>query len=364
MLEILSSYRKQQLKLLSNQASKPTNNNKAIYAVTSTYSQHSEQRASDCPFNAAFSRHSFCRMTTPRNSLPPGTVIDCYIITKVIGSGGFSLIYLAEDEDTGENVVIKEFLPKKLARRDVDSRSICIISNKQIDSFHQGRKLFYQEAKVLATLRHPNIVNVRNFFLCNDTAYLIMDYEGGRNLGRYIKSRGGGLSTTFIMTVFPPLIDALRVIHENHFLHLDIKPSNIHLRPGGDPLLLDFGAAHQIRGNSLTKTGRVVTPGFSPVEQYYSSGKIGPWSDVYAVGATMRACIEGKPPPTSIERHAKDKMRPAVSAFKRRYSKRLLELIDWTMELEADQRPQSVPELQNALLEHTGRPENPASKAS
>ena len=89
--------------------------------------------------------------TNVRDSLPAGTVIDCYIIDKVIGSGGFSLIYLAHDEDTDEKVVIKEFLPKKLARREVDSASICVLNDKQIDSFHQGRKLFYHEAKVLAT---------------------------------------------------------------------------------------------------------------------------------------------------------------------------------------------------------------------
>ncbi|MCU7960157.1 MAG: serine/threonine protein kinase [gamma proteobacterium symbiont of Bathyaustriella thionipta] len=300
----------------------------------------------------------------PRNSLPPGTEIDCYQIEKLIGSGGFSLIYLARDMDSGEKVVIKEFLPKKLARREQDSRSICLLSDTKVDSFHQGRKLFYQEARVLATLKHTNIVRVRNFFLSNDTAYLIMDYEGGRNLGRYIKARKGGLSTTFLMTVFPPLLDALDLIHDHSLLHLDIKPSNIHLRPGGDPLILDFGAAHHVRRKGQSKTGRVITPGFSPLEQYYSAGNIGPWSDVYAVGATMRACIEGKPPPTSIERHAKDKMKPAVQAFKRRYSKRLLELVDWAMEISEGNRPQTAAELRHAMLEHAGRPSADNATAS
>lgn len=299
-------------------------------------------------------------MEHPRDSLPAGTVIDCYTIVKLIGSGGFSLIYLAEDEDTQERVVIKEYLPKKMATRKNCLR-VSVISEEQLNSFHYGRKLFYQEAKALATLRHPNVVKVRNFFLANETAYLVMDYEPGKNLGSYIKQRGGSLSATFMLTVFPPILDALSLIHSHNQLHLDIKPNNIHLRPGGNPLLLDFGAVrHRMRAKD-TKTSQVVTPGFSPVEQYYSSGKIGPWSDVYAIGATMRACIEAKPPPSAIKRHAEDSMRPAVELYKKKYPRYLLEAIDWAMEMEVQQRPQNAGELLKALKEKSGRPNNKTS---
>ena len=291
--------------------------------------------------------------TANRNSLPLGTIIDCYEITKLMASGGFSLIYLAKDTDNQDRVVIKEYLPKKLATREDGKMLVKVVSDERREAFNQGRKLFYQEAKVLSLLKHPNIVNVRNFFLANDTAYLIMDYEEGKNLGGYIRKRGGGLSTTFMMTVFPPILDALSLVHDNNQLHLDIKPSNIHLRPAGNPLLLDFGAAHEFMEQAKSRSGRVVTPGYSPVEQYYATGKIGPWSDVYAMGASMRTCLDGKAPPTSIERHAKDSLKPASIVFKHRYPAHMLEAIDWAMEIEAKKRPQNAHELLEAFLGET-----------
>ncbi|MEW8459866.1 MAG: protein kinase, partial [Candidatus Thiodiazotropha endolucinida] len=164
-----------------------------------------------------------------RDSLTEGTEIDCYVIMKVVASGGFSLIYLAEDEDTQDEVIIKEFLPKKLAKRGGNGKVIPL-DDKQADNFNRSLRLFYQEAKVLASLRHPNIVQVRGFFLANNTGYLVMDHERGKNLASYIKKRSGSLSTRFLMTVFPPILDALNLIHSRNLLHLDIKPSNIHLR--------------------------------------------------------------------------------------------------------------------------------------
>lgn len=284
----------------------------------------------------------------PRDSLPIGTVLDCYRVTKLIGSGGFSLIYLAEDEDSHDEVAIKEYLPKRFGARD-EGAAVTVLREDKYESFQRGRRLFYQEARLLATLRHPNIVHVRNCFLANNTAYLVMNYEPGKNLGRYIKKRQGGLSTNFLMTVFPPLLDALALIHSRQHLHLDIKPSNIHLRPGGNPLLLDFGAAYHL-DDVGDKKAQVVTPGFSPIEQYYASAKVGPCTDVYAIGATMRACIEGKPPPSAVERHAKDTLHPAVESFGRHYPREILESIDWAMRVDPENRPNSAGELRDALL--------------
>lgn len=296
-------------------------------------------------------------MEHPRDSLPKGTVIDCYTIVKLIGSGGFSLIYLAEDEDTQERVVIKEYLPKKMATRK-NSLRVSVLNEEQLNAFHYGRKLFYQEAKALATLQHPNVVKVRNFFLANETAYLVMDYEPGKNLGSYIKQRGGSLSSNFIMTVFPPILDALSLIHSHNQLHLDIKPNNIHLRPGGNPLLLDFGAVRHRMRTKDTRSSQVVTPGFSPVEQYYASGDVGPWSDVYAIGATMRACIEAKPPPSAIKRHAEDTMKPAAETFQDKYPRYLLEAIDWAMEMDPLLRPRNAGELLQMLTEKRRKPKS------
>jgi serine/threonine protein kinase len=292
-------------------------------------------------------------MDQSRDSLPPGTVVDCYLIRKLIGRGGFSLIYLATDEDTGESVVIKEYLPKNLAERDAHSLRINARSDDQIDTLHHGRKLFFQEIKALAALSHPNIVNVRNFFLSHNTGYLVMDYHKGKNLGSYIKQHKGGLSATFILTVVPPVLDALRLIHSRSLLHLDIKPGNIHVRAGGNPLLLDFGAVHRFATTRRFAAGHVVTPGFSPIEQYDHAGYVGPWSDLYAIGASMRACMEGKPPPGAIERHAKDEMRPAAEAFRRRYPDFLLNAVDWAMEVDPTLRPQNAEALLDALNDGT-----------
>lgn len=295
----------------------------------------------------------------PRDSLPIGTVLDCYRITKLIGSGGFSLIYLAEDEDSHDEVAIKEYLPKRFGIRQ-DGNLVSVVKEEKHESFQRGRRLFYQEAKVLSTLRHPNIVHVRNCFLANNTAYLVMNYEPGKNLGRYIKKRNGGLSSNFLMTVFPPLLDALELIHSRQQLHLDIKPSNIHLRPGGKPLLLDFGAVYHL-DDVGEKKAQVVTPGFSPVEQYYASGRVGPSTDVYAVGATMRACIEGKPPPSAVERHAKDELLPAIECFGEQYPREILESIDWAMQIDAELRPRTAAELRDALLGRIPVPRPPVS---
>jgi serine/threonine protein kinase len=285
-----------------------------------------------------------------RNPLSEGTRIDCYEIIKPIAGGGFSLIYLAKDMDDQSRVVIKEYLPKKLSQRNKDSTLVRIVSEDKRHSFNQGRKLFYKEAKVLSQLKHPNIVNVRNFFLANDTAYMVMDYEEGKNLGGYVRKRGGGLSTSFMMTVFPPILDALALIHDKSHLHLDIKPSNIHLRTGGNPLLLDFGAAHEFMEQTQIRSGRVVTPGYSPVEQYYSTGTVGPWSDVYALGASMRTCLDGKSPPTAIERHANDTLKPTVELYGQRYPLPMLEAIDWAMAIDAPDRPQDARELLQAFI--------------
>jgi serine/threonine protein kinase len=294
-------------------------------------------------------------MPQPRLSLPVGTVIDCYRVLKLIGSGGFSLIYLAVDEDTGGEVVIKEFMPKKFARRG-EQLAVVPLDEKSADNLNRSRRLFFQEIQALAALRHPNIVEVRSFFRAHNTAYMVMEYFRGKNLATYIKQRKGGLSTRFITRVFFPILDALSMVHSRSFLHLDIKPSNIHLRAGRQPLLLDFGAVHQVAEENKGKSSRVISAGYSPVEQYYQGGYVGPWSDVYAIGASVRACIEGKTPPSAVERHPKDILVPASEAFGDRYPMFLLQVIDWSMELDPQQRPQHAGELLTALKTQRGRP--------
>jgi serine/threonine protein kinase len=285
-------------------------------------------------------------------------MVDGYRIVRSIGKGGFSLIYLAVDEETGDEVVIKEYLPKKLARRDEDLR-LAPVDDRQAERLYRGRKLFFQEAKALASLRHPNIVQVLAFFLANDTAYLVMQYERGKNLGKYVQERKGGLSTSFIFHVFLPILDALALIHSRSLLHLDVKPGNIHLRYGNHPLLLDFGAVHPL-AQGRTQSGQVITAGYSPVEQYYRGGHIGPWTDVYAVGASIRTCMEGKTPLPAVDRHGEDPLIPARRQLRDRYPLFLLEAVDWAMEMDPARRPQHAGELLHRLKQFEG--ELPSSR--
>ncbi len=289
-------------------------------------------------------------MAATRKPLPPGTQVGNYQIIKAIAKGGFSLIYLAQGQDDSEEVVLKEYMPKRLASRDLGLR-VVPSSAEYAESLYQGQKLFFQEVRTLASLRHPNIVRVLDFFLANNTGYLVMPNERGRNLGVYLRERKEGLSASFIVEIFVPILDALSLLHRHSLLHLDVKPGNIHLRHGNLPLLLDLGAAHPFNRPG-TRSGRVVTAGYSPLEQYYQHGQIGPWTDVYAVGASIRTCMEGRAPQPAPERQKDDRIIPAVIALKDRYPRFLLEAVDWAMAMEPEQRPQDAEALLAILLPH------------
>lgn len=296
-------------------------------------------------------------MNYNNNTLPQGTRVDDYEIDRPLGGGGFSIVYLARDLRSGHNVVLKEYMPSRLAMRP-DGMTVTATDEHQAEHFAHGRRLFFQEASTLATLKHPNIVNVINFFRANGTVYMVMEYQEGVNLQAYIKRHRGNLSEAFMRAVFPALLQGLNLIHSRGLLHLDIKPSNIHLRQGANPLLLDFGAVHEIMHTRQFQPTQVVTPGFSPIEQLDPGGYVGPWTDIYAIGATMRACIDGKSPPPSIQRREQEVMRPAASVHRRRYSTALLEAIDWAMEVDPLHRPQSVAALLEAFgVQPAGEPE-------
>jgi len=295
-------------------------------------------------------------MANVKGSLPPDTRLDNYTIRRTLAGGGFSIVYLATDATSGHTVALKEYMPTKLAGRAADG-SVLPLSDETAARFRSGRTLFFQEASALAKLKHANIVNVTGFFRANDTVYMVMDYEEGKNLQHYITKRGGHLSEQFLLIVFPPLLEGLQQIHEAGYLHLDIKPGNIHLRPGGRPLLLDFGAVHERLVSRQGRAGQVISPGFSPVEQYRPDGYVGPWSDIYAIGATMRTCIEGRPPPEATRRYERDDVRPAATQFRRDYSDQLLEAVDWAMEVDPLLRPQSVRDFLRALPQPAPEPQ-------
>jgi serine/threonine protein kinase len=283
-----------------------------------------------------------------QNALPPGSVLRQYRIQRTLGGGGFSIVYLAQDTQHQRLVVIKEYLPSNQARRS--GESVESLSAETSVSFKQGIKRFFEEAASLAKVNHPSIVRVTDFFRDNNTVYLVMNYEEGKDLRWYIKRHGGKLSEKFIRTVFPHLLLGLRELHAANLLHLDIKPANIFLRPGGKPLLLDFGAAQPAYREGRSIGAHTLTMGYAPIEQH-RRGHLGPWTDLYAFGASMWTCMSGKAPPPSIKRVERDTYKPAVREFARHYSRQLLETVDWCLHLDQLERPQTVQQVLDVLAQ-------------
>jgi serine/threonine protein kinase len=288
-------------------------------------------------------------MKSQIKQLAANTVLENFRVLRTLGGGGFSIVYLVEELDSGNKFVLKEYMPARLAKRNSD-HSVTPVDDNAVQAFQKGRMMFFQEASTLATLQHDNIVNVRSFFRANNTVYMALYYHQGVELQSYIKKHNGKLSEKLLLTVFPALIEALKMVHERGYLHLDIKPGNIHIRHGGNPLLLDFGAIHQRQLSRQDQVGHVTSQGFSPIEQYQRNGYVGPWTDIYALGATLYACMDGNPPIPANKRHEDDTIRPATRAFRKYYSKSLLEAVDWALEVDPECRPQTLDDFLQALL--------------
>lgn len=278
-------------------------------------------------------------------ALPEGYLLHHYRLAKVLGLGGFSVVYLGFDTLKHTRVVVKEYMPTNQATRR-DGTTVEALTGQSDTAFRIGIKRFFEEAAALAKIKHPNIVHVTDFFRENNTVYMVMRYEPGKDLRSYIRSHRR-LSEKFIRRVFPELLEGLKALHTHELLHLDIKPANIYLRPGGHPMLLDFGAA-QMAYTEKKRHVQTLTQGFAPPEQH-QQGHLGPWTDLYALGASMWSCMSGHAPPPSPERLKRDTHKPAVKQFAGHYSKPLLEMIDWCLRLDQTERPQSTDQLIEAF---------------
>ncbi len=259
--------------------------------------------------------------------LPGGYQLRNYRIDKQLSRGGFSLVYRAFDEHN-KYVAIKEYLPSALALRQ-DGYMVHATSADNLSTFCYGMRFFFEEGRSLARIVHPNVVRVLNFFRANETVYMVMQYERGRTLQEQIQQHKPSLTENFIRHVFGHLLNGLREVHTHKLLHLDIKPANIYLRAvDGSPVLLDFGAARQTLARDSPRLKPMYTPGFAPPEQYQSLDLLGPWSDIYSVGASIYSCLAGYAPQASDLRAQNDKFEPAKKAFNGNYSDELLDIID------------------------------------
>ncbi len=286
-------------------------------------------------------------------ALAEGTRLENYRIVRALASGGFSFVYLAQD-DKGAEVLVKEYLPSSLAVR-TEAGAQPKIAPEDMKRYRYGMKCFFEEGRALARLQHPNVVRVLNFFRANDTVYLVMRYERGFSLQHHILNRNGMPDEVWIRSTFAQLLNGLREVHTNKLLHLDIKPANVFVRNDGSPLLIDFGAARQMLTEEASKLAPTYTPGFAAPEQYLhlrrgAAQPLGPWTDIYSVGATLYSCFAGAAPPRADQRLERDELAPAGETWAGQYSATLLDIVDWCLRLEHLERPQSVFALQKALL--------------
>jgi hypothetical protein len=275
------------------------------------------------------------------HALPVSHEFEGYRIERVLGAGGFGITYLATEAVIGREVAIKEFLPSTIAARAVDSLDVHPIVPADAEMFRWGLKRFRNEARTLVSFRHGNIVQVYRYFEANGTAYLVMAYEKGASLAEILKARRT-LPEAEIRALLDPLLAGVAEVHKAGFLHRDIKPANIILRADGTPALIDFGAARQSFGEKSQSLHAIVSPGYAPFEQYTSATQQGPWTDIYALGATLYCCISGTRPIEAPDRVAGAAMRPAAELGAGRYGETLLRAIDRALGLQPEDRPQSV----------------------
>ena len=210
--------------------------------------------------------------------------------------------------------------------------------------------MFFEEGLALAKINHENIVRVTNFFRENNTVYMVMQYERGRSMQASILAETEPVSEQFVRRVFGELLNGLREVHSQKLLHLDIKPANIYIRLDGSPVLLDFGSARQTLSEAQSKLPASFTSGFAPPEQYYDRKKLGPWSDIYSIGASMYSCLSRAAPIAANKRIKKDFLPSAFSIGEGIYSPELLAIIDSCLQLDYLDRPQCVFALQKALM--------------
>ncbi len=287
-------------------------------------------------------------MVSNRNTLTTGYILQDYKIEQVLGQGGFGITYLVFDEKLERKLAIKEYFPIDVVFRDTD----CTVHPSTDDDkeiFEWGLERFLDEGKVLAKFKHPNIVRVVGFIEQNNTAYIVMEYERGEDLQRKIKNRNI-LGHKEVLEIFLPITKGLSLVHDTGYIHRDIKPANILISDNKIPLLIDFGSARQGVGGKTKTLTTLVSPGYAPFEQYNSdaNSKQGPWTDIYALSASMYRCLFGASPDNAMSRAEQilsgnnDPILKASYLNDGTHPDYLIEAIDAGLEFRAGDRPQSI----------------------
>ena len=283
-----------------------------------------------------------------------GTILrGIYRIDSYLSSGGFGNTYVATNIEFNERYAIKEFFMKGVTQRDGDSSTVSVSNSINQDSFLQQKEKFKKEARRIRQLKNEHIVNVHDLFEENGTAYYVMDYIDGESLAARMKRTGNPMTEDEVNNILPQILDALKVIHDNGIWHLDLKPANIMIDKAGNVKLIDFGASKQLnaqKGGATTSTAISYTNGYAPREQMEQNyDKFGPWTDLYALGATLYNLLTNQRPPlpTDIDDDMSDDKHLALPMPN--LSSKMKRLILWLMKTNRTLRPKSIEEIEQFL---------------
>lgn len=288
--------------------------------------------------------------------LKPGVILkERYKIEEVIGAGGFGITYRAWDPLLQSYVAIKEYYPSGIATRSADSSKVCVPVGQEQREYHRGRIRFLKEAQDVARFQsEPNIVSIYDYLEENDTAYMVMEYLHGCTLKQYIREHGGRLDTDHILHICLSVLDALAVVHKAGMIHRDISPENIFICEDLTVKLIDFGAAKQVYLDGEQTMSVVLKPGYAPPEQYAKKDKQGPWTDIYALGATLYFAATGEKPEESFGRVLEDTIKP-VCEVNPETPRAMSQVIMRAMSVKIEDRYQTVEAMREALLAGEGQ---------
>lgn len=285
----------------------------------------------------------------PDASLPPGHRLEQFEVQQRIGKGGFSVVYRVFDHRLQVSRALKEYFPRDFAARRAGWQ-VVPRSRRDDAVFQAGLGHFIKESVTLARFDHPSLIRVYQTIEANGTAYMVMQLAQGETLQDVVGAMAAPPDEAWLMRLLDPLTAALAVVHQASTVHRDIKPENVLLLEGsGLPVLLDFGAARQVIDHAGQPTG-ILTPGYAPIEQYPDSGLAqGPWTDIYALAATVHRLMTGTAPPNALVRRINDTQVALATRLAGRYSARLLGVMDRCLAVDPAARPHSIGALREAL---------------
>jgi len=300
--------------------------------------------------------------------LPVGSRLAEFEITRVVGQGGFGVVYEAWDHTLERVVAIKEYLPTSLSTRQQDG-TVVPLSERHRETFDLGMRSFINEARLLAQFDHPSLLKVYRFWQERGTTYMVMPFYRGDTLRQALVSIPAGVDEAWLIRIMDGVTQALAVMHGANCYHRDIAPDNIILLEGsGRPVVLDFGAARRVITDKTQAITVILKPGYAPIEQYAEMPDMsqGAWTDVYALAAVMHVAVCGRAPPPSVARLLSDSYVPLAGneILRQRYSLRLLQAIDAGLGVRPESRPQSMAEFRAALDLEVGHSIAPAPRTA